>query len=133
MAENLIPLKRYLSGQDVFQNIGFLQGDQSTILSKLFLKEFRSSISTFKDQSFYAFKLVAYKRIAIEISGTDGLALVPRSPAIFYSWLRIKFIFYLTLSLDRNGMNDLPWMSKKILLPAQDPADDATGQTHHGG
>jgi hypothetical protein len=125
MAENLIPLKRYLSGQDVFQNIGFLQGDQSTILSKLFLKELRSSVSSFKDQSFYAFKLVAYKRIAIEISGIDGLALVPRSPAIFYSWLRIKFIFYLTLSLDRNTINDL--------LPTQYPADDATGQTHHGG
>lgn len=76
MAENLIPLDNFISTEAIPGDIGFFEDGLGSIFSNVFVTDLQSSTSQYRESTYYSFTLVSYTRLALEIPGTNGLALV---------------------------------------------------------
>jgi hypothetical protein len=76
MAENLIPVSELFPVEKVPEGLNFLNTGLDNVLAKVFIADLQSTINADKETTLYDAKLVSFKRLALEIPGTGGLALV---------------------------------------------------------
>jgi hypothetical protein len=144
----LIPVDR------IPQEIGFLRSGLENLFNHLYFSDLQTSTTNSGDAGFYSLKVRTYRRLAIEIPGTNGLALVlnpdfdVNSPnpissslpvSLTYQWPILKFYkdfkpqsfsfshrtFYdLLLSISGVNDSDLLYESIFILIDADDPIQE---------
>ncbi|MBT1690864.1 hypothetical protein, partial [Dawidia soli] len=76
MAENLIPLNNFISTEQIPGDLGIFEDGLEALFSNVFVTDLESSTSLYKEDAHYSLTLVSFTRLALEIPGTDGLALV---------------------------------------------------------
>jgi hypothetical protein len=69
-------LSTLLPLEEIPQNLGAVQGALEDIFSKIFYKDLQIEKSALGDSAYYQLTLIKYKRLAFEVPGTNGLALV---------------------------------------------------------
>ncbi|HSU17361.1 hypothetical protein [Longimicrobium sp.] len=92
----LLPLER------IPQNLGFIQGALQDVFGNLYYRDLQVQKSAKGDVGFYQLTLVVYKRLAFEIPGTGGAALVLQPAAtgpnteidiaLGYRWEVLKYV-----------------------------------------
>ena len=66
----LIPL------ENIPNELGSFKNGLTNIFSKLYYNDLQIHKSSLGDAAFYNLKIVTYRRIALEIGGTNGLSLI---------------------------------------------------------
>lgn len=102
LEKNLIPLEKLISPTNIPDSLMFLYEGLSNIFQEIYIAELKSQIGRFDKDVFYYYTLVAFKRIGLEIPGTDGMAIllnpgtmqnnrteIPMS--LSYSWEILKY------------------------------------------
>lgn len=74
--ENLIPIDELITQEDIPDNLSFLKEGLSQLFNGIFAADFQSEVSLYKDSTYYNLTLVSFKRIAIDIPGVNGMALI---------------------------------------------------------
>jgi hypothetical protein len=105
----LLPLER------IPPNLGFVQGALHDVFDNLYFRDLQVSKSKRGEAGFYQLSIVLYKRLAVEIPGAMGAALVlnPGPPAgqtseipiaLGYRWEILKYL----KGFDHSQLNELP-------------------------
>jgi len=103
MAENIIPVSQLVPVDKIPSDLSFLKDGITAVFSNLYISDLQADSSIEKDYTYYSFNLVSFQRIAVDILGTDGLALVLNPGiennnyteipiSIGYSWPILKYI-----------------------------------------
>src|SRR6185503_7698647 len=105
---NLLPLER------IPPSLGFIQGALQDVFDNLYHRDLQVQKSKLGDVGFYQLSLVIYKRLAVEIPGTGGAALVfnPGQTALTteipialgYRWEILKYL----RGFDPSALSELP-------------------------
>lgn len=113
----LLPLER------IPPNLGFVQGVLGDIFDHLYFRDLQVARSRRGEAGFYQLSLVLYKRLAVEIPGAMGTALVlcPGPPAgqtseipiaLGYRWEILKYL----KAFDHGGVSELPRLLFDMLV-----------------
>ncbi len=76
MPKYLPPLSTLIAVENIPGSLGFIQGGINSIFSHLYFKDLQVDRSASGDEVFYSLTLVSFKKLGIDIPGTDGMALV---------------------------------------------------------
>lgn len=70
------PVKLLMKIDDLPNNLSFIQGGINSIFNDIYYKNFIAEKSYYGDAAFFKLTLVLYKKLGIEIPGTNGVALL---------------------------------------------------------
>ncbi|NRR93133.1 hypothetical protein HSX10_16270 [Winogradskyella undariae] len=103
MSRYLPPLSVLISLDKLPSNLGFIESGLDTVFSQLYFRDFYSKKSYYSEEAHYNIKIVSKTRLALNLGGDDGFALV-LNPSfvdgetsdfpmyITYSWPLLKYI-----------------------------------------
>lgn len=134
--------------EDIPDELGLFKSGLTNIFNHLYYRDFQIHKSANGDAAFYDLKIVTYKKLALEIPGTNGLALVlnpsldennPGANSEFktslsYKWEILKYIkgfnlqsfdysgsSFFNLVLDFTGLSKQELLTEAIFLFIDDP------------
>src|SRR4051812_26947418 len=76
MTENLIAVNELIPLGRIPDGFSFFKDGISNLTAGLYVSDLQSSLTEDKEEANYSFTLVSFVRLAAEIPGTNGLALV---------------------------------------------------------
>jgi len=91
--ENLIPFDELIPLDKIPDELDFVKDGIASVISDLFIGEFTSHVSIYKENAHYRFKIIAFKKIGFEFPGSNGMQLVvnPSTTQANYSDFYVSF------------------------------------------
>jgi len=147
-ANNFYPsLSTLLSVDNIPDNMGFIEDGLLSVFNHLYYKDLQTDRSVAGEAAFYSVSLLTYRRLGIEIPGTDGMALVLNPDfvaggtsefpiSLSYKWTILKYIrdfnignfdwsglsfFKLLLDISEASSKELLWETIISFIDEEDP------------